>query len=186
MRLKEHFQNFVIVSVAYITAYSLTLGFVAPVQKILMSSVAIEVGLLFLPHGVRVLAIYFLGWKAVFYLLPASYLMMVLSAQAGIDLNPWLVIVSPVACYIGFELVARFLPERTPPRRFPRWQYFGVIAFVSSVLNSLGITLVFKQELDLLVATGYLMGDMAGFFVCFLILMYAFRFARLLAKASET
>ncbi len=120
-----------------------------------------------------------------FYLLPASYLMLVLSAQAGIDFKPWFVIVSPVACYIGVELVARFLPERTPPRRFPKWQYFGIIAFLSSVLNSLGIALVSKQELELLVAIGYVIGDMAGFFVCLLIVMYAFRFARLLAKASD-
>ena len=45
--MKEYIQNFLIVSVSYITAYSLTLGFVAPVQKILLSGVAIEVGLLF-------------------------------------------------------------------------------------------------------------------------------------------
>lgn len=57
--MKEHIQNFLIVSVSYITAYSLTLGFVAPVQKILLSGVAIEVGLLFLPHGVRVFAFIF-------------------------------------------------------------------------------------------------------------------------------
>jgi hypothetical protein len=117
---------------------------------------------------------------------PASYLMMVLSVQAGIELNPWAVIVSPAACYIGFEVVTRLLPESTQPRRFPRWQYFGIIALVSSALNGLGITLVFKQELDLLVAAGFVIGDMAGFFVCLLILIYAFRFARLLAKASET
>ena len=184
--MKEHIQNFLIVSVSYITAYSLTLGFVAPVQKILLSGVAIEVGLLFLPHGVRVFAFYFFGWRAAFYLVPASYLMMVLSVQAGIELNPWAVIVSPAACYIGFEVVTRLLPESTQPRRFPRWQHFGIIALVSSALNGLGITLVFKQELDLLVAAGFVIGDMAGFFVCLLILIYAFRFARLLAKASET
>jgi hypothetical protein len=42
---------------------------------------------------------------------PASYLMMVLSVQAGIELNPWAVIVSPAACYIGFEVVTRLLPK---------------------------------------------------------------------------
>ena len=66
----------------------------------------------FLPHGVRVFAFYFLGWRAAFYLVPASYLMMVLSVQAGIELDPWAVIVSPAACYIGFELVTRLLPEK--------------------------------------------------------------------------
>ena len=68
--IKEHLQNFVIVSVFYITAYSLTLGFVAPLQQMLFSNVITELSLLFLPHGVRVLVVYFFGWRGVLYLIP--------------------------------------------------------------------------------------------------------------------
>ena len=183
--MKEHIQNFLIVSVAYVTAYSLTLGFVSPLQQILLSNLVAEASVLFLPHGVRVLAFYFFGWRAAFYLLPASYVMMILSAQAGMALNPWAPIVSAIGCYVGCAIVIRLFPESTLHREFPRWQFFGLIALLGSVLNSIGNTVLLKQELDFLVAGSYLIGDMAGFFVCFLILMYAFRFARLLVKATE-
>ena len=37
---------------------------------------------------------------------------------------------------------------------------------------------------ELLSIMGYLIGDVAGLSVCFLMLMYVFRFARLLAKVD--
>ena len=184
--MKEHLQNFLVVSVAYITAYSLVLGFVSPLQQILLSNVILEVSLLFLPHGIRVLSFWFFGWRAAIYLLPAAYLMMVVSAQAGISLD----ILSPLgnilACLLGFLIAKAVFPDLASKRGIPNWKYFGIIALFSSFFNSVGMTAFHAQELDLLIATGYVIGDMAGFFVCFLILMYAFRFARLLAKASET
>ena len=172
-------------SVAYITAFSLVLGFVTPLQQMLLSNVVSELSVLFLPHGVRVLAFYLLGWGAAFYLLPASYLMILLTAQAGITLDSWAPVVSVIGCYVGFALITRFFPESVTHRQFPKWQYFGLIALLGSVLNSVGNTILLKQELDITVAAGYLIGDMAGFFVCFIILMYAFRFARLLSKATD-
>ena len=183
--MKEHTQNLLIVSVAYITAYSLTLGFVSPLQQMLLSNVISELSVLFLPHGVRVLAFYLLGWRAAFYLLPASYLMMILTTQAGITLNAWAPVVSVIGCYVGFVSITRLFPEGASHRQFPRWQYFGMIALLGSVLNSLGNTVLLKHELDVSVAAGYLIGDMAGFFVCFLIFMYAFRFARLLTTVND-
>jgi len=183
--MKDLIHNFLIVSVAYITAFSLTLGFIVPLQQILLSNVISELSVLFLPHGVRVLAFYFLGWRAVIFLLPASYLMNFLSSQAGITLDPWAPVVSLIGCYLGFVLTIRFFPEDVLHRQFPRWQYFGLIALLGSILNSLGNTVLLKHELDFLVATGFLFGDMAGFFVCFLILMYVFRFARLMTEVND-
>ena len=183
--LKEHIQNFLIVSVAYITAFSLVLGFVTPLQQMLLSNVVSELSVLFLPHGVRVLAFYLLGWRAAFYLLPASYLMILLTAQAGITLDSWAPVVSVIGCYVGFALITHFFPEGVSHRQFPKWQYFGLIALLGSILNSVGNTVLLKQELDLSVAAGFLIGDMAGFFACFLILMYAFRFARLLTAVND-
>ena len=151
----------------------------------LLSNVISELSVLFLPHGVRVLAFYFLGWRAAFYLLPASYLMMLLSSQAGITLDPWAPVVSAIGCYVGFAFITRFFPESESHRQFPKWQYFGLIALLASILNSLGNTVLLKQELDLSVAAGFLIGDMAGFFVCLLILMYSFRFARLLTTVND-
>jgi len=186
LRVKEHLQNFLVVSVAYITAYSLVLGFVSPLQQILLSNVILEVSLLFLPHGIRVLSFWFFGWRAAIYLLPAAYLMMVVSAQAGISLDLWSPLGNILACLLGFLIAKAVFPDLASKRGMPNWKYFGIIALFSSFFNSVGMTVLHVHELKILIATGYVIGDMAGFFVCFLILMYAFRFARLLAKASDT
>ena len=184
MRVTEHFQNFLIVSFSYITAYSLTLGFVYPLQQMLLSNVILEVSLLFLPHGIRVLSFWFFGWRAVIYLLPAAYLMMVLSAQAGISLDIWSPLGSILACLLGFLFAKAVFPDFASKRGMPNWKYFAIIALFSSLFNSVGLTALHERELNFLIATGYVIGDMAGFFVCFLILIYAFRFARLLANAN--
>lgn len=183
--VKEHLQNFVIVSVFYVTAYSLTLGFVAPLQQLVFTNVIYELSLLFLPHGVRVLAIYFFSWRGVLYLIPSAYLMKILSYQAGIPLDPWSPLFNILACYVGFELVRLALPKRFSGAQFPKWRYFGLVALFGSIFNSAAMTLLHQNELNLFIALGYVIGDMAGFFVCFFILIYGFRFARLLAKVED-
>ena len=172
-------------SVAYITAYSLVLGFVSPLQQMLFSNVILEVSLLFLPHGIRVMSFWFFGWRAAIYLLPAAYLMMVVSAQAGISLDLWSPLGNILACLVGFLFAKAVFPDLASKRGMPNWKYFGIIALFSSAFNSVGMTALHTHDLNLLIATGYVIGDMAGFFVCFLILMYAFRFARLLANAND-
>jgi len=76
-------------------------------------------------------------------------------------------------------------PDLASKRGMPNWKYFGIIALFSSLFNSVGMTALHAHELNLLLAAGYVIGDMAGFFVCFLILMYAFRFARLLTTVND-
>ena len=84
--MRDLLHTFLIVSVAYIVTFSLTFGFVFPLQQLLFSGVSTQVGLLFLPHGVRVITLYFYGWRGMFYLLPASYLMILISVeQTGQD-----------------------------------------------------------------------------------------------------
>ena len=68
--MKDAFLTFLIVSCVYIVTFSLTFGFVFPLQQLLFSGVSTQVSLLFLPHGVRVLTLYFYGWRGMFYLLP--------------------------------------------------------------------------------------------------------------------
>ena len=61
--MRDLLQTFLIVSVGYIVTFSLTFGFVFPLQQLLFSGVSTQVGLLFLPHGVRVITLYFYGWE---------------------------------------------------------------------------------------------------------------------------
>jgi len=62
----------VLVSVLYVWTYFVTAYLVAPLQSALMPSVVMSI--LFLPHGIRVLAAWLYGWRSVAYLLPGAAL----------------------------------------------------------------------------------------------------------------
>ena len=183
--MKEHLQNFLVVSVAYITAFSLTLGFIFPLQSMLLSDFQLEIGLLFLPHGVRVLAFYFLGWRAILYLLPASYLFLMLTNYSGAELNSMSPVVSMIACYLGYK-AAKLLPVFTDRVLAPSlWKFLVIAGATSSLANGVALSVLQHRGAEIVSVIGYLVGDISGLIVCFLILMYAFRFARLLAKAND-
>ena len=183
--MKEHIQNFTIVSVAFVVASSLTLGFVFPLQSLLLSASTLEIGLLFLPHGVRVLAFHFLGWRSVLYLLPSSYLFWTLSNHTGSQLDPMSPVVSMIACYLGYK-AATLLPVFTDRALTPNlWKFLIIAGATSSLANGVALSALQHQGTEIVSVVGYMIGDISGLIVCFLILMYAFRFARLLAKASD-
>ena len=183
--MKEHIQNFLIVSVAFVVASSLTLGFVLPLQSMLISGSTLEIGLLFLPHGVRVLAFYFLGWRAIFYLMPSSYLFLALSNHAGSQLDLMSPVISMVACYLGYRL-ATLLPILESRAFTPGlWKFLIVAGATSSFANGVALSILQHQGAEVVSLMGYLIGDISGLLVCFLILMYAFRFARLLTTVND-
>ncbi len=66
--MKDSLYTLSLISVAYIIMFSLTFGFIFPLQQVLFSGVSAQIGLLFLPHGVRVLTLYFYGWRGMLYL----------------------------------------------------------------------------------------------------------------------
>lgn len=180
MCVKEHVQNFMTVSVAFVVASSLTLGFVFPLQSMLLSASKLEIGLLFLPHGVRVLAFYFLGWRAVIYLLPSSYLFLALSNHAGSELHIMSPVVSMIACYFGYR-AATLLPTWRHRVFTPDlWKFLIIAGATSSIANGVALSLLQHQGAEVESFIGYLIGDVFGLLVCFFTLMYAFRFARLL------
>ena len=77
-----------LVFVGYTAAYTLTLGFVYPMQKILLPENSLMASLLFLPHGVRAIAFFLFGLRATLYLLPAHYAMWYITvhgADIGLD-----------------------------------------------------------------------------------------------------
>ena len=183
--MQQHIQNFLVVSVAFVLASSLTLGFVFPLQSMLISGSTLEIGLLFLPHGVRILAFYFYGWRAIFYLMPSSYLFLALSNHAGSELQIMSPIVSMMACYLGYSL-ATLLPMFASRAFTPDlWKFLIIAGATSSFANGIALSALQHQGAEILSVMGYLIGDISGLIVCFLILMYAFRFARLLAKGTD-
>ena len=177
--LKEEIEHFLLTSFALICAWALTLGFVMPLQQMLLPNVSSSIGLLFLPHGVRILSFYFYGWKAVLYLLPANYLFLLLSIQSGIYLHPLAPIVSLIACYVGYLLATEVIKGETSQFNIKRWHFFLIAGVVSSIFNGITLSLLHFKDNSLLSILGYVIGDVAGLAVCFFMLIYAFRIVRM-------
>jgi hypothetical protein len=177
--LKNHVDHFVIVSIAFIVASSLTLGFVIPVQGLLSQYAIPEIGLIFLPHGIRVIAFHYLGWKAVLHMMPASYLFWALSNSSGSELDVLSPIVSMVACYIGFLGATVVVHKEDIGNKISTWKYFVLAGATSSVVNGLALSWLQFADTPLSALVGYVVGDTLGLAVCLVVLMYVFRLLRL-------
>ena len=177
--LKEEIEHFLLTRFALICAWALTLGFVTPLQQILLPNISSSIGLLFLPHGVRILSFYFYGWKAVLYLLPANYLFQLLAIQSGIYLHPLAPIVSLIACYVGYLLATEVINGDTTQFNIKRWHFFLIAGAVSSIFNGITLSMLHFKDNSLLSVLGYVIGDVAGLAVCFFMLIYAFRIVRM-------
>ena len=190
--MKDAFLTFLIVSVVYIVTFALTFGFVFPLQKLLFSGVSTQVSLLFLPHGVRVLTLYFYGWRGVFYLLPVSYLMILLSVeQTGQDLLA--PVVSLVCCYFGLQFIRLVFSDTKSVSLKPQdWKLMVLGGVAASIFNGLGLALLDHGQ-DSVVANstkffevlGYVTGDVFGLVICLIFTVYFFRIVRHLKPLSD-
>ena len=94
-------------------------------------------------------------------------------------------VVSMIACYLGYK-AATLLPVFTDRALTPNlWKFLIIAGATSSLANGVALSALQHQGTEIVSVVGYMIGDISGLIVCFLILMYAFRFARLLAKASD-
>jgi len=182
-KLNLDWLTFVVVSVGYISAYTITSGLVMPLQKIFAPQLPIVVSVLFLPHGIRVLAVYFLGWRGILYLIPSSYLMWAISVYgASIDLA----ILSPLASlsvgYVAFRMVKIFSVSRSKDVFGFSWKECLVIAAIASVFNGIILSILHGDTFDWILIIGYSSGDMAGQIVLLLILIALMKINRKLSK----
>ena len=190
--MRDLLHTFSIVSVAYIVTFSLTFGFVFPLQQLLFSGVSTQVGLLFLPHGVRVITLYFYGWRGMFYLLPASYLMILLSVeQTGQDLLA--PVVSLVCCYFGIQAIRLVFSDTTSVSLKPQdWKLMVLGGVAASICNGWGLALL-DQGQDSVGANstrfvevlGYVTGDVLGLVICLVFMVYFFRMVKHLKPMSD-
>ena len=183
--MKHEIENCLLVSVTYACAFSLTLGFITPLQQILLPDVPSSIGLLFLPHGVRILAFYYYGWKAIIYLLPVTYLSLALSIKSGVNLDYLSPLVSLIVCYAGFLIASAFITAQPKQPTIKMSHFFILTGALASIFNGLSLSWLHFGKMQLISTLGYFIGDIAGLVVCFLLLIYGFRLARL-ANAEDS
>jgi len=167
---------FVIVSIAYIASYTVTSGLISPIQNMILPDIPIA-GMLFLPHGIRILAAYYYGWKALPLLLPSVYLMWYIDVYGnGIPLSPIQPIISLVCCVIAVQLVFR----ATKSIIEKEWKLILIAGLFGSVLSSLITNYILNMNFFNITILQFIIGDIAGQMTLMLMLIYLFRFSRMI------
>nr|WP_254453045.1 hypothetical protein [Ruegeria atlantica] len=148
-----------------------------PLQNVFFPEYPSRASLLFLPHGVRVLAAWLLGWRAIFALLPGVFA--VFAFLGGMDVflpSRLLAIIIAVTTVPAVFYIIKWAGWDLFPRsdRKPCWLCVMGVGVITSVLASAMTNMSFGSSGIEYVA--YLIGDISGLFFLMLGLYFAFRF----------
>lgn len=133
--------------------------------------------LIYLPHGLRVIAAWLYGWRSILYLTPGAYLVHVSRISdhpelwtLGETLHP---IFGIVCVAMTFEIVARLGADlRLRPEFRAPWRSVLQVGALASVINAIGTNLIVQNPADVMI--GYLVGDILGMILLFLMAMILF------------
>jgi hypothetical protein len=173
----------------YVLCYGLTALVVTPIQSVFLPEITVFASLVYLPHGVRVLATWAFGWKAIPALVLGAYVSVGLfnSPEDLFLSDPALlggIIIGSVSAFAAFELV-RFFGYDLYFGRLRKLPWKGVIAIgvLASAINSMGQSLVYSGLIGLEkvaeTSVVFAFGDLVGLIVCMVTLMFIFRWHRL-------
>jgi len=168
-----------LVSLAYVVAFLLTYDLLTPLQDIFFPDFPSHASLLFLPHGIRVLSAWLLGWRSAITLTPGVFLVFFNVAGVGVFAPSRIIailvaVTVPAATFEIFRLIKWDLSPQ--PGKNPCWPCIMTAGFVISVITSLLTNYAFGSASEDYIA--YLIGDVFGLFFLMLMLMFVFRFFR--------
>ncbi len=181
-------RSFLVVILAYLLAHGVTAWLVTPVQAAYMPEITVYASLVYLPHGVRVLAAWLLGWIAIVPLAIGAFLSEFLFTSHDLAhvTDPVLLLsiaVGAVSAPLAFGVMRLARPDKRPDGRpNVHWTWLLLAGAIASVLNSVGQSMVFSGSLlpglPLSVTVVYGVGDLIGLIVTTLALMLLFRAMR--------
>lgn len=172
--------EFAIIVVAFVLAYALVDLVVQPVQHQFLSSTTMAGSLLFIPHGIRVLAVWLCGVRAILPLIAAEFLGSVFLWQPDLGLDALLgsSMVGGLCVYLTFELFRLAGIEMHPGGKdsaLTNWKSLILLASIASFFNSIGKQIFFESlspladEITSLAM--FWIGDTLGTFACLLLLI---------------
>ena len=178
---QKHFLALTIVCFAHVISLTYTKEVVKPFQENYFPEIAAFAALFFLPHGVRVLAAWYFGWRSIIYLFLANCFSSVLLYGD----EPWTwhlftiyMVVSTVA-FITFELFRISgwnLYAQDGAHPLSSWKQIVLVGIVSSILNSLALNLVYAKEIlpenSIGTMFSYMIGDSTGALALLLLLAF--------------
>ena len=189
LNLKNTIMNFMIIVTCYVLAFGLTTYLVTPIQGYFLPEITLFASLVYLPHGVRILATWYWGWKAIVALFVAN-----LVSTAIFYSDSWAQflgqtrlesgLIGASCAFLAFELVrGAGFNLYAGPRKHIHWKALLAIGIIASLINSIGQSINYAGLIvpeDIVPVFGiYLVGDVVGQLVCMLALMMLFRRIRL-------
>jgi hypothetical protein len=189
-RLAQIYGISMVIISCYLLSFILVNTVIFPTQNSVFPDVTQYAALVFLPHGVRVIATWLYREKAILPLLIAHLLLYRIFYWHGADTvkNMVAVLAGSLCVFITMQLfrVSR-IDNDLSNFTISHWRSLVLLGFVSSIFNTAGNMLALEDamssELHLEVIATFIIGDTLGTLACLLILMLGFRLRRL-AKAG--
>ena len=174
------FNELAVIFIAFVLAYALVDFVVEPIQHQFLSGSVMAGSLLFIPHGIRVLAVWLCGVRAILPLILAEFLGGVFLWQPDIGLDVLLgsAMVGGLCVYLTFEVFRLAGIEMRPDGKdsaLTNWKSLILIASIASVFNSIGKQIFFGSLApltdEIISIAMFWVGDTLGTFVCLLLLI---------------
>ena len=172
--------EFAIIFIAFVLAFALVDLVVEPVQHYFVSSSTVVGSLLFIPHGIRVLAVWLCGVRAILPLIAAELFSCIFLWQPDVGLDVFLgsAMVGGLCVYLTFEVFRLAGIEMRPDGKdfaLTNWKSLILLASIASVFNSIGKQIFFGSLAPLtdevLILAMFWIGDTLGTFACLLLLI---------------
>jgi hypothetical protein len=172
--------DFLIIALAYIVGYLVVDFIVAPVQYLYLSRDFTVGSLMFIPHGIRVLAVWLCGSRAILPLIIAEFLCTVILWQPDVAISTSLgsSMVGGLCVYLTFEVFRLAGIEMRPDGKdsaLTNWRSLILLASIASVFNSVGKQIFFGSLVpladEILILGIFWVGDTLGTFACLLLLI---------------
>jgi len=160
-------------------AFAVSIYLLLPLQAQYTPELASYASLLFLPHGVRILSAWLMGWKSIILIAPTALLghwlnfgvdgftlvglIGVFSGIVSATLTFW------ALSYLGMDF-------RLTARREANWRDIMLAGSFASIINTFGMGWAFDHNVATL--AGFFVGDVTGLFACMFFLMLIFKVAR--------
>lgn len=170
---------FVVIFLTYIGLATVQYLVIMPIEQLLVDRNVALVSLLYLPHAVRVLAAWMIGPRAIFALIPASFVIYFTTGQGmGPITQADFVIpmVGALCAPIAFELMRIVRIDVYPQKAgIISWRTLVFAGLFSSILNSFFSTFFledrFPSEDTFDVLTRFIIGDVMGLVIVLLLLV---------------
>lgn len=170
--------EFAVIFIAYLIAFPIVHFVVEPVQRYFVSS------LLFIPHGIRVIAAWLCGVRAILPLILAEFLgsMWLWQPDVGTSVVLGSSMVGGLCVYLTFEvfrLTGIELQSGGKDSGLTNWKSLILLAGIASIFNSIGKQIFFENLApladEILIVSMFWMGDTVGTLACLLLLISARR-----------